>query len=246
MGGGFQFLDILFFAGIAIFLVLKLRSVLGKRIGHEQESARRYSDIFAKRDRDKAANDAGRTAGDKVITLPDRRTDGQPAAGPTPAAEAPDAPPPPTPVEAGIARIRTVDPGFTAEGFLAGARSAFEMIVGAYAAGDLGTLKPLLSPEVFERFRGAVEQRRRAGEKLETTLVGIRAAEVVEADLADKFATVAVKFVSEQVNVTRGASGKVVEGDPAKVATVTDIWTFQRNLRSRDPNWSLIATDSPV
>lgn len=243
MGGGLQFLDILIFAGIAIFLVWKLRSVLGKRIGHEQESARRYSEIFAKRD--KAANDAGRKAGDKVIALPDRRTDAQPAADPIAATEAATANPA-TPLEAGVARIRAVDPSFTPEGFVAGARAAFEMIVGAYAAGDLGTLKPLLSPEVFERFKGAVEQRRRAGEKLETTLVGIRSAEILEADLADKLASVAVKFVSEQVNVTRDASGKVVDGDPAKVATVTDIWTFQRNVRVRDPNWVLIATDSPV
>lgn len=243
MGGGLQFLDILIFAGIAIFLVWKLRSVLGKRIGHEQESARRYSDIFAKRD--KAANDASRTAGDKVIALPDRRTDAPPAADPIAATEAATASPA-TPLDAGIARLRAVDPSFTPEGFVAGARAAFEMIVGAYAAGDLGTLKPLLSPEVFERFKGAVEQRRRAGEKLETTLVGIRSAEILEADLADKLASVAVKFVSEQVNVTRDASGKVVDGDPAKVATVTDIWTFQRNVRTRDPNWVLIATDSPV
>jgi len=237
MGGGLQFLDILIFAGIAIFLIWKLRSVLGKRIGHEQESAKRYSDIFAKRD--KAANDAGR--GDKVVALPDRRTDA-PAGNGAHAAE----PAPATPLEADIARLRAVDPNFTAESFVAGARGAFEMIVGAYAAGDLGTLKPLLSAEVFERFKGAVEQRRRAGEKLETTLVGIRAAEITEANLADRMAAVTVKFVSEQVNVTRDGTGKVVDGDPAKVATVTDIWTFQRNLRSRDPNWALIATDSPA
>jgi predicted lipid-binding transport protein (Tim44 family) len=235
MGSGFQFLDILFFAAIAVFLVFKLRSVLGKRIGHEQESARRFGDVFAKRDR--SANDAARPA-DKVIPLPDRRGEAEPAAAAKDAGAA-------TPLDAGIARIRAVDPGFAADGFIAGARGAFEMIVAAYAAGDLGVLKPLLNTEVFDRFRAAVEQRRKAGEKLETTLVGVKSAELVEAELADKLATVSVKFVSEQVNVTRDATGKVVEGDPAHVATVTDIWTFQRNVRSRDPNWALIATQSP-
>lgn len=239
MGNGFQFLDILFFAAIAIFLVFKLRSVLGKRMGHEQESARRVADMFAKRDR--SATDAGRAATDKVIPLPDRRGETDAAIGPTALKDAAAA----TPLDAGIARIRAADPGFSPDGFLAGARGAFEMIVAAYAAGDLATLKPLLNSDVFERFRAAVEQRRKAGEKLETTLVGVKSAELVEAELADKLATVSVKFVSEQVNVTRDATGKVVEGDPAKVATVTDIWSFQRNVRSRDPNWALVATQSP-
>jgi predicted lipid-binding transport protein (Tim44 family) len=233
MGSGFQFLDILFFAAIAVFLVFKLRSVLGKRIGHEQKPSRGLEDVFLRRGR--TANDAGRGP-DKVIPLPDRRGEAEPAARDAGAA---------TPLDAGIARIRAVDPGFTADSFTAGARGAFEMIVAAYAAGDLGVLKPLLNTEVFERFRAAIEQRRKAGEKLETTLVGIKSAELMEAELADKLATVSVKFVSEQVNVTRDATGKAVEGDPAHVATVTDIWTFQRNVRSRDPNWALIATQSP-
>lgn len=239
MGSGFQFLDILFFAAIAIFLVLKLRSVLGKRMGHEQEPTRRIGDMFAKRER--SANDPGRAPLDKVIPLADRRGETEPAAGPAVPRDTAAA----TPLDAGLARIRALDPGFAPDGFLAGARGAFEMIVGAYAAGDLATLKPLLNAEVFERFRTAVEQRRKADEKLETTLVGIKSAEIVEAELADKLATISVKFVSEQVNVTRDATGKVVDGDPAAVATVTDIWTFQRNLRSRDPNWALVATQSP-
>jgi predicted lipid-binding transport protein (Tim44 family) len=234
MGGGFQFLDILFFAAIAIFLVFKLRNVLGKRIGHEQESARRYGGIFAKRE--KPANDAGRGEEEKVVALPERREEAAAAvaAGPQ------------SPRDAALAQLRAADPAFSADGFLAGARGAFEMIVGAYASGDLGVLKPLLSPEVFERFKGAIEQRRKAGERLETTLVGIRSAEILEAGLADKLASITVKFVSEQVNVTRDATGKAIEGDPAKVATVTDVWTFQRNIRSRDPNWALIATESPA
>lgn len=238
MGSGFQFLDILFFAAIAVFLVFKLRSVLGKRIGHEQQPTRRFGDIFAKREPD--AKDTAR-ATDKVIPLPDRR----PEPSPAPAAAAAETPTADETLETGIARIRGADPGFSSDGFLAGARGAFEMIVAAFAAGDVAALKPLLNPDVFDRFRAAIEQRRKAGEKLETTLVGIRSAGIVEADLADKTASVSVKFVSEQVNVTRDAAGTVVEGDPAKVATVTDIWTFQRNVRSRDPNWVLVATQSP-
>jgi predicted lipid-binding transport protein (Tim44 family) len=240
MGGGFQFLDILFFAAIAVFLVFRLRGVLGKRIGTEQKNARDYAD--KRLNPEKPANDTRRDD-DKVVALPDRNGDRN--ARPDPASE-PAAPAAPAgSLEFGLAQIRTVDPGFSKEGFLEGAKAAFEMIVGAYAAGDVGTLRPLLSNEVFERFKGAIEQRRKAGETLSTTLVGIKSAEVIEASLQDRIASVTVKFVSEQVNVTTDASGKAVDGDAAQVTAVTDIWTFTRNTRTRDPNWSLVATRSP-
>jgi len=231
MGDGVQFFDIIIFAAIAVFLGLKLRSVLGRRTGNE-----RPRDPFGPLSTGDAA---GR---DKVVPLPDR-TRG-PAVEPTPApAEAPggsaaDRIP-------GIAQIRAADPSFDTNAFLAGARAAFEMIVADYAAGDAATLRPLLSDEVFERFNAAIQARNQAKETLETTLVGILSADIVEAELQGKTAFVTVKFVSEQVNVTRDAEGKVIEGDPHTVTKVTDIWTFSRNIRSRDPNWTLVATRSP-
>jgi predicted lipid-binding transport protein (Tim44 family) len=242
MGGGFQFLDILFFAAIAVFLVFRLRSVLGKRIGTEQKDARRYADYRLNPDKagDKPANDTKRDDG-KVVALPDRTA----GAKRDDAGEAVTETAPAGPVETGIAQIRSVDPSFSKDSFLAGAKAAFEMIVAAYAAGDVGTLRPLLSNEVFERFKGAIDQRRKANETLSTTLVGIKSAEIVEASLQDRIANVTVTFVSEQVNVTTDAGGKVVDGDSSQVTTVTDIWSFARNTRQRDPNWSLVATRSP-
>lgn len=236
MGGGFQFLDILFFAAIAVFLVFRLRGVLGKRIGTEQKNARDYAD--KRLNPEKPANDTRRDD-DKVVALPDRSGDRN--AKPEPATSAA----PVGPLELGLTQIRAVDPNFSKDGFLDGAKAAFEMIVGAYAAGDVGTLRPLLSNDVFERFKGAIEQRRKAGETLSTTLVGIKSAEIIEAGLQDRIASVTVKFVSEQVNVTTDAGGKVVDGEASQVTTVTDIWTFTRNTRARDPNWSLVATRSP-
>lgn len=246
MGGGFQFLDILFFGAIAVFLVFRLRSVLGKRIGTEQKDARRYADYRLNPDKtgDKPANDTTRDD-DKVVALPDRTANNDRGAKP---GEVPEPMTETTPVgllESGLARIKAVDPDFSKDGFLAGAKAAFEMIVSAYAAGDVGALRPLLSNEVFERFKSAIDQRRKAGEILSTTLVGIKSAEIIEASLQDRIANVTVKFVSEQVNVTTDASGKAVDGDASQVTTVTDIWTFARNTRARDPNWSLVATRSP-
>lgn len=230
MGEGFQFLDIIFFAMIAVFLVMRLRSVLGRRTGHE-----RQRDPFAGRRAEEAQ-------GDKVVPLPDRNRPMPPdaTASPRPSAEA-DA----SPLQQGLAQIRAVDHNFDPDAFLQGARGAFEMIVRDYAAGDRDTLRPLLSDEVFQNFSTAIQERADAKETLETVLVGIAKAEIVEAELQGRMAFVTVKFVSEQINVTRDAEGKVVDGDPTHVATVTDIWTFARNPRSRDPNWTLVATSTP-
>lgn len=235
MGSG---IEIIILAAIAVFLVARLYKVLGRRTGHE-----RQRDPFAG-----VANDEkGR---DKVIPLPDRNRPLPEAAN-----RRPDSPEQPAttpadsalgPLQAGIGRIRSADPNFDAGGFMTGARAAFEMIITAYAAGDTATLRPLLANEVFDNFNNAIQARQRAAETLQTTLVGITAAEMLEADLQGRNAVVTVKIVSDQINVTRDNAGQVVEGDPSTVAAVTDIWTFSRNTRSRDPNWALIATRSPT
>ena len=106
-------------------------------------------------------------------------------------------------------------------------------------------MRPLLSDEVFANFNGAIEERRKAGQTHTTTVVGLRGVDLLEADLQGRNAMLTAKIVSDQINVTRDSAGKVVDGDPTAVAQVTDIWTFARNTRSRDPNWSLVATRSP-
>jgi predicted lipid-binding transport protein (Tim44 family) len=147
-----------------------------------------------------------------------------------------------TPLARGVKAIRQADPSFDEAAFVGGARGAFEMIVMAFAKGDLNALRPLLADGVFENFKRAVDDRTARGETLETTLVGITAAELVDADLDGSTARVTLRFVSEQVNVTKAADGKVVDGDASKVVTITDVWTFARDVRSRDPNWALVET----
>lgn len=229
---GFQFLDIIFFAMIAAFLVFRLRSVLGRRTGHQS----RPSDNMSQR-----SQEAEREA--NVIELPDRSAandepdfdddaDFEPAE-------------PEDPLARGLSRIRAADPDFDPAAFEEGARAAFEAIVHAFATADTSTLRALLNDEVFENFEHAIRQRLDAAETLETTVVGIKSAEIVEAEMSGRNALVTVTFISEQVNVTRDADGEAIEGDPAQVTDVTDIWTFARNTRSRDPNWKLIETRSP-
>ncbi|MCY4549934.1 MAG: Tim44/TimA family putative adaptor protein [Defluviicoccus sp.] len=229
---GFQFLDIIFFAMIAAFLVFRLRSVLGRRTGHQS----RPPDNMAARHSETEAEG-------NVIELPDRtESDVEPGRDDD---EAFEPSPSDDPLADGIARIAAADPGFDPDGFEAGARAAFEAIVHAFATADSGTLRALLDDEVFDNFERAIRERLDHAETLETTVVGIKKAEIVEATMSGRNAVVTVTFVSEQVNVTRDADGEVLDGDPAQVTDVTDIWTFARNTRSRDPNWKLIETRSP-
>ena len=230
MGEGFQFIDIIFFAMIAAFLVLRLRSVLGRRDGHESQL----------RDRFKAHQDD--QSDDNVVELPDRGE-----------ANADEDAPEDTTLDAyeddeklyqGLAEIIKTDRDFQPEEFISGSRMAFELILGAYAEGDTGTLKPLLSPEVYANFSQVIRKREQNGETLEDTLVGIKSADIVEAYVEDKTANINVKFVSEQINATRDEKGDVVDGDPNAVVNAVDFWTFSHHTESRDPNWTLVATSS--
>lgn len=235
MGNGFQFIDIILFAMIAAFLIFRLRRVLGRRDGHEGG----YRDPFKPAD-DETAVEADEQPDDNVVQLPDRSDEEEAAA----AAAAEPEPTGDDPLSQGLARIREADGAFDRDGFIAGARAAFEMILGAYASGDTATLENLLSPEVYGNFAQAIRDREAAGEVLEDTLVGIDEAQIVEAGVENHHAFITVKFVSEQVNVTRDEDGAVVDGDPNAVITVTDFWTFSRDTRSDDPNWTLVATRS--
>jgi predicted lipid-binding transport protein (Tim44 family) len=221
-----QLIEIIIFAMLAAFLVFRLRSVLGRRTGNERPPF----DPFSRSGKTRAETDSG--ADDTVVSLPDRTR---------PREEPVD---PDDPVAVGLAKIRSADPSFDKDGFLEGARAAFDMIVTSYAAGDRETLRPLLSDEVYENFAGAIIERADKGNTMETTLVGIREASVVEATMDGRVAFVTVKCVSEQIEVERDAGGEVVRGNPSRVATVTDIWTFARNTRSRNPNWTLVATEA--
>ena len=234
MSEGFQFFDIILFAMIAGFLVLRLRKVLGRRTGHE----RRPPDQLTRRQRAEQGKD-------NIIELPDR--DGAAADTAFEAesgGEAESGDEAEDPLAAGLDQIETADSSFDREDFTSGARTAFEMVVQAFAAGEVKTLRGMLNDEVFDNFRAAIERRQETGGTLETTLIGIKSAEFLEARMEGRIEFITLKFVSEQVNVTRSGDGTVIEGDPNHVANVTDIWTFARNTRARDPNWTLVETRS--
>ncbi|RJO71150.1 MAG: Tim44 domain-containing protein [Myxococcales bacterium] len=234
MSNGFQFIDIIFLAMVAVFLALRLRNVLGRRDGHEGG----YRDPFRPAPAPERRADSPANESDNVIRLPNRSEEVEAAERIAKAAHGDEK------LADGLTQIKLADPGFDPDTFVKGARGAFEMILEAFAKGELGGIKSILSPEVFANFEQAVKSRAEADETLENTLVGIRAAEVAEAYMDGRNAIVAVRFTSDQINVTRDREGRVVSGDPSTVTAVVDLWTFQRDTRSRDPNWALVATES--
>jgi predicted lipid-binding transport protein (Tim44 family) len=171
---------------------------------------------------------------------------GEPAAGEPaaeePAAEEPAAEEPEDDLAVGIAEIRDSDESFDPEGFVQGARTAYDMVLTSFATGDTDTLRALLDDDVYDDFRRAISDRDSRKETLETTVVAIKKADVIEASARGRLAELTIKFVSEIVNVTRDANNEVISGDPRDVQEITDFWTFLRDMRSNDPNWKLIAT----
>ena len=143
-----------------------------------------------------------------------------------------------------IRQIEDESDNFNAEEFLAGAQAAFEMIISSFAKGDISDLVPFLDNDVYNNFDKVIQERLSAKETLENNLVRIVDCQIIEAKLIDKNASLTVKIVSEQINVTRSDDGTVVKGDADYVSTITDIWTFSRSIGSQDPNWVLIATRS--
>jgi predicted lipid-binding transport protein (Tim44 family) len=228
MGEGFQFLDIILFALVAGFLILRLRSVLGRRDGHQS----RAPDPFAPQPK-------GGPTDEKVVHLPERGADEAAAKKGEPPFAAAGAR---GPLETGLTQIAIADPRFNPDEFLSGARIAFELVLNAFAAGDANALKPLLSPEVYANFVESIRQREEAGQRFDTKLVALKSAEITEAYMAGRTAHVTVTFVSQQISAVYDAQGNLIEGDPAEITDVTDTWTFARDTRSSDPNWALVAT----
>ena len=225
------------FLALAVFIFLRLRSVLGQRTGSERPPFDRA-----------APNVAQRTQDNNVVPMPGAVIDQ------TPLAPAADVAAPTdrwkglaetgTPLAQGLDAIFAHDSSFDPKHFVSGARSAYEMIVLAFANGDRRALKDLLSSEVYDSFETVIKDREKHEQKTETRFVSIDKAELVGAEARDRAAQLTVRFVSQMISVTRDKAGTIVDGNPDKVADITDVWTFARDITSRDPNWKLVGTGS--
>ena len=214
-------IQLLVLAGIAIFLILKLRSVLGTREGFEKPPLPPAED--APRARSRRDFEVIEGGPDRDIT--DHVPDGSPAAK-------------------ALAGMKMAEPGFSVSTFLQGARGAYEMIVMAYERGDMESIRPFLAPDVFEAFSEAVAAREAEGLTVEANFVGIRELALHEAtfDRDTREAELSVRFVGELTSVVRDRNGQIVEGSPTEIKRQRDVWTFARKMGSDDPNWHLVAT----
>jgi len=228
MGSSGSFpLDLVLFGMIAAFLVLRLRSILGRRTGFERPPERVQVPPNADASRGMAEG--------RVI-------DGvaEPVAPVAPARPLPD---PASPPGQALARIQRFDRSFDAVRFLDGGEAAFRIIVTAFAAGDRARLRSLLADDTYLAFDTAIRTRETGGERQHTEIRAIRSATIESADLRGSIADITVRFVSDQVNMTLGREGNAVAGTDA-VTEITDLWTFERDLTQADPTWRLVAARS--
>ncbi|WP_374642967.1 Tim44/TimA family putative adaptor protein [Tabrizicola sp.] len=212
-------IQLLVLAGIAIFLILKLRSVLGTRDGFEKPPVP-LEDVKPRVRRDFEVIEGGP---DRDIT--DHVPEGSDSAR-------------------ALAEMKRAEPSFVVRPFLEGARGAYEMILMAFEKGELDRIRPFLSDDVEASFAEAIAQREAEGLTVEASFVGMKELELQEAtfDKASGFAEISVRFVGEQTYVVRNKAGEIVEGSPREIKKSRDIWTFARKMGSDDPNWQLVAT----
>jgi len=220
--GGFP-IDIVLFGMIAAFLVLRLRSILGRREGFERPP------------------EAPRP--EPLVGPVARSVEGAVIDGTAEAVAARALPDPTGPVGQLLARMRQIDRNFDPGRFLTGAETAFRMIVVAFASGNRDTLRPLLSDDTYRAFESAITAREARGETQRTDIRSVASATIEHADLRGSVAAITVRFVSDQVNVTLGHDGQPVAGTDA-VTEITDLWTFERDLAAVDPTWRLVAARS--
>jgi predicted lipid-binding transport protein (Tim44 family) len=211
---------IVILALVALFIGLRLYSVLGERTGHEQQPILRPADQDAR---------VHPPVVHPPVTAPTTDNGGDlayvPLAGP------------------GVRAILAADPSFDVARFLEGAKSAYRLILESFWKGDLDTLRPHVDAHVFETFDSAVEQRKKDGLTLDNRLVTIEQAVISEAEMERSNAVVTVRFEADIAAITRNSEGQVVAGSLSDAVQTRDLWTFRRDLASRDPNWLLIETD---
>ena len=212
-------IQLLVLAGIAVFLILRLRSVLGTREGFEKPPVPDQPARKAKRDFEVIEGGPDTDISDYV--------------------------PADSKAARELAAMKRIEPDFLLSDFVQGARAAYEMIVTAFDKGEIEQIRPFLADDVYQAFAEVVEQRKAQGLTVESEFIGVRETTIVDANLdkATNMAEITVRFVGELTTVIRDRDGNIVEGSETAVKRQKAVWTFAREMGSDDPNWRLIATD---
>jgi predicted lipid-binding transport protein (Tim44 family) len=216
MSDGFAFFDVIIFAMLAIYLVFQLRRVLGRKTGMEKPSTNEFTE-----------GKEPTSQHENIIPLNGKNQDQ-------------------TVSESGIIKLRQLDTSFDEKEFISGSKAAFSWIVSEFADGNAVKLEPLLGPKLFKNFEQAIQERAAAGEKLETKIMSIKSAQIDEVLVENNIAIVTVEFISDQIKVVRDSEENIVDGDPDTIESLTDLWTFNRDVTSPNPNWILTRTETPA
>lgn len=213
-------LQLLVLAGIAVFLILRLKSVLGTREGFEKPPLPRGAAS------QETKRDFEVIEGGPDLDITDHVPEGSPEAQ-------------------ALTEMKRVEPSFSVSEFMGGARGAYEMILMGFERGDMAEIKPFLAEDVYETFDEVVKAREAQGLTIEAEFVGVRELSLHNAtfDKATDRAEITMKFIGELTQVVRDANGEIVEGSATQVKRQKDVWTFARTMGSDDPNWLLVATD---
>jgi predicted lipid-binding transport protein (Tim44 family) len=219
-------IELIILAAIALFLLFRLRSVLGTKTGFEEH----HGHVQAPRAEPARAH--------PVPAPPPPADDAEADDEAREMAGGDDR------IAAALKAMRAAEPGFSAGQFVSGAKGAYEMILMAFETGDTDTLQRFLAPDVYQGFAGAIEERQRLGYSVEARFIGVREAQIVDARFTEDSseAEIAIRFTGEMITTVRDTENRVVEGNPNEIRRETDTWTFARRMGSSDPNWLLVAT----
>ncbi len=215
------YIDIIFLAALAVFIFWRLRAVLGKNVEIDRKPVSKGNTIMLPTGLDKSLQHKNMEKEEETKKQEEEKSSY------------------PAELMAKVALIQKLDPSFTLSKFLKGASGAFELILNAVSAGDLKTLKRFTAPGIYDDFAALVQERLDKKLKSNSTIIAITKTEPQNIVIDNSTALISVRFVSEQINFVKNEAGEVVEGDPKHVDVVEDIWTFERNLKSSDPNWLL-------
>jgi len=218
MNDGFAFFDIIIFAMLAGYLVFQLRRALGRRSDNQEPKSKPSPEQRAKH-----------SEADNVVAIKSNKNENQEQEK----------------ILSGLTELREKDPTFSDTDFIKGSKEAFSWIVEAFSKGEIPKLEPLLSEPLFNGFKQAIEQREADQLSLETNIVSIKSAQVHNVTVKQDQVNITVEYVTDQIKSTRNAKDEIVDGDPDTIETVTDLWTFNRNISSKNPNWTLVKTETP-
>ena len=223
MNEGFAFFDIIIFAMLAGYLVFQLRRALGRRSDNQETKSKLNPEQRAKH-----------SEADNVVAIKTNKNENQGNENQEQEETL-----------GGLTELREKDPSFSDRDFIAGSKDAFSWIVEAFSKGEISKLEPLLSEPLFEGFKQAIEQREDGQLSSETNIVSIKSAQIHNVTVKQDQVNITVEYVTDQIKSTRNAEGEIVDGDPDTIEAVTDLWTFNRNIKSKNPNWILVKTETP-